>query len=69
MGRPDDGIAHNPSASDFTIGEASRRSDVARSTIRRWEAAGAIRPRRTWTGQRRFSEADVRHLRKLAGFR
>lgn len=46
----------------LTIGELARRTGLAVSAIRYYEAQGLIRPWRNPGGQRRFERADLRRL-------
>ena len=48
------------SADLLTIGELSRRSGVATSALRYYEAIGLIAARRTATNQRRFARSTLR---------
>jgi putative resolvase len=44
----------------YRISEFAQRIGRSASTVRRWEAEGRIAPKRTTTGQRYFTEDDVR---------
>jgi putative resolvase len=44
----------------YRISEFARRIGRSPSTVRRWETEGRITPKRTATGQRYFTEDDVR---------
>lgn len=46
----------------LSIGQMSRRTGLATSAIRHYEAEGLVNPERTDTGQRRFARADIRRL-------
>src|SRR5438045_3157259 len=46
----------------LTIRETEQRIGVHPSTLRRWEQAGLLTPRRTPGGHRRFSDAEVKRL-------
>lgn len=58
----------------FTVGELARRLRLTPATIRNWEAAGILAPRRDpATGYRRYDAADVRdaelaHLLRRGGY-
>jgi DNA-binding transcriptional MerR regulator len=47
------------------IAEFAKAIGVSTATVRRWDSRGMIRPRRDWTGARRFTQADVKHARAL----
>lgn len=47
-------------SSKYRISEFARRIGRSASTVRRWESEGRITPKRTPTGQRYFTEDDVR---------
>ncbi|MFF8844344.1 IS607 family transposase [Streptomyces sp. NPDC015127] len=44
----------------YRISEFAQRIGRSASTVRRWESEGRITPKRTPTGQRYFTEGDVR---------
>ena len=46
----------------LTIGEISKRTGLAVSAIRHYEAEGLVAPWRNAGGQRRFERADIRRL-------
>jgi len=46
----------------LTIGALARRTGLAVSAIRYYEAQGLIKPWRNGGGQRRFARADLRRL-------
>ena len=51
-------------AAGLGIGEISSRSGVAEGTLRMWESRyGFPVPRRLPSGHRRYSEADLEHVR------
>jgi putative resolvase len=50
----------------LTPQEASRRLGVSVRTLTRWEAEGRISPRRTPTGHRRYDQAEIDALLKVA---
>ncbi|WP_053738358.1 TioE family transcriptional regulator [Nocardia sp. NRRL S-836] len=61
-----------PVARPCSIGELARRLGVTPATLRAWEEAGVLTPRREATGYRVFSAADVRdaelaHLLRRGG--
>ena len=68
------GAAPEPAAVDWSIGELAHRLDVTAATIRAWERAGILVPRRNpATGYRVFTAADVRdaeltHLLRRGGY-
>lgn len=68
------GAAPEPAAVDWSIGELAHRLDVTAATIRAWERAGILVPRRNpATGYRVFAAADVRdaeltHLLRRGGY-
>ena len=50
----------------FSIQTVSRRTGLSRHSIRAWEKRyGAVKPARSATGQRRYSEADIQRLIQL----
>ncbi len=49
------------------IGAVAERTGLCANTIRRLEHKGFLRPARDWTGQRRFTEADIQRLQELVG--
>ncbi|MEV4150148.1 TioE family transcriptional regulator [Amycolatopsis sp. NPDC049691] len=63
-----------PAATDWSIGELAHRLDVTAATIRAWERAGILVPRRNpATGYRVFTAADIRdaeltHLLRRGGY-
>jgi len=66
--------APEPAATDWSIGELAHRLDVTAATIRAWERAGILLPRRNpATGYRVFTAADIRdaeltHLLRRGGY-
>lgn len=53
-----------PSADDpVLVSEASRLLGVSAATVRKWEAGGRLRARRTVTGTRVFSRREIEELR------
>jgi DNA-binding transcriptional MerR regulator len=52
-----------PSHASLTVGELARRLGVTAATLRSWERAGALRPRRHHTGHREYTPSDVRDAR------
>lgn len=66
--------APEPAATDWSIGELAHRLDVTAATIRAWERAGILVPRRNpATGYRVFTAADIRdaeltHLLRRGGY-
>lgn len=59
---------------NLQIGEVAHRLDVTPATLRKWEAAGILTPRRDRTGQRIYDQDDLRdaqlaHLLRRGGYR
>ncbi len=50
----------------YRIGEFAERVGRSASTVRRWEREGLLTAKRTQSGQRYFTEADVRSVLNLA---
>ena len=52
---------------EYKIQEVSKKIDVSKSTVRYWETkfSGFINPARTSGGQRRYSDADIKNLKKI----
>ncbi len=46
----------------WRIGEAARRAGVTAHALRHYEALGLLRPRRTASGQRVYTEEDLRRV-------
>jgi DNA-binding transcriptional MerR regulator len=53
----------------YRIGEASRRVGVSPSSLRLWEREGLLRPARSDSRYRLYSEADLDHLRRIRRLR
>lgn len=53
----------------FTISEASRITNVSRSTLRIWESAGLTRPARTRSGYRTYSSEQIERLKQIQRLR
>lgn len=53
----------------WSISEAARRAGVSPGTIRTWEREGLITPRRSPGGVRRFDEAQMRRVERVAYLR
>ncbi len=51
------------------IGEAAERIGVSPSALRLWERQGLIRPARSPSGYRMYTDADLRHLRRIRRMR
>lgn len=49
------------------IGEASRRTSICPTALRKLDRRGVLKPRRDYTGRRVYSDADISRLRELAG--
>ena len=47
----------------LTVGELARRLGITPATLRSWERAGALRPRRQPTGHREYTARDVHDAR------
>ncbi len=68
------GTAPEPTAPGWSIGELAHHLDVTAATIRAWERAGILVPRRNpATGYRVFTAADIRdaeltHLLRRGGY-
>jgi MerR family transcriptional regulator, light-induced transcriptional regulator len=59
-------MAEPETARGLNIAALARRTGVAPDTLRKWEERyGALRPRRTAGGQRRYDEADVSRVEWL----
>ncbi|GAB7038663.1 TioE family transcriptional regulator [Catenuloplanes niger JCM 9533] len=59
---------------NLQIGDVAHRLGVTPATLRKWEAAGILTPRRDRTGQRIYDEDDLRdaqlaHLLRRGGYR
>lgn len=53
----------------YTVTEAAQLVGVSSGTLRLWEAQGLVHPQRGQGGRRRYSEADLERLRKIAWWR
>lgn len=53
----------------YLIGEAARRVGVSASALRLWERQGLVRPVRTGSRYRLYSDADLDHLRGIRRLR
>jgi DNA-binding transcriptional MerR regulator/quercetin dioxygenase-like cupin family protein len=53
----------------FTISEASRITNVSRSTLRIWESAGLTQPTRTRSGYRTYSSEQIERLKQIQRLR
>ena len=65
-----DGSAAGPKWPDadaafYTVGQVGDLLGVPAATLRRFDAAGAVRPARSAGGQRRYSSRQVQHARRL----
>jgi len=58
-----------PSRGAYRIGDAARRLQVSPSVLRLWERQGLIRPSRTTSGYRLYSEADLEQLSRVRRMR
>lgn len=52
-----------PAHATLTVGELARHIGVTAATLRSWERAGALRPRRHHTGHRVYTPRDVQDAR------
>ncbi|RMI35626.1 MerR family transcriptional regulator [Nocardia stercoris] len=52
-----------PARVPLTVGEVARHIGVTAATLRSWERAGALRPRRHHTGHREYTPRDVADAR------
>jgi DNA-binding transcriptional MerR regulator len=51
-----------------TIGVVAAELGISAASVRAWEKRGLLPPvRRSWSGRRVFTAADVRRLKLLAG--
>jgi len=55
----------DPDAAFYTVGQVGDLLGVPAATLRRFDAAGAVRPARSAGGQRRYSSRQVQHARRL----
>src|SRR3712207_9524866 len=53
----------------FSIGEVSQAIGLAPQTLRLWERERLVRPRRTDSGYRVYTEPDVERLRRIKQLR
>src|ERR1700722_10252725 len=53
----------------FTISEASKITNVSRSTLRIWESAGLTQPARTRSGYRTYSSEQIERLKQIQRLR
>ena len=53
----------------FTISEASKITNISRSTLRMWENAGLTRPARTRSGYRTYSSDQIERLKQIQRLR
>jgi DNA-binding transcriptional MerR regulator/quercetin dioxygenase-like cupin family protein len=54
---------------DYSIGEVAAMTGVPPSTLRGYEQAGLLLPRRTNGGHRSYSDSDVERIRRIAHLR
>lgn len=55
----------HPMTNTYRTAEAAKMLGVHPSTLRRWDEKGILRPSiRTPTGERRYTEADIREAHK-----
>ncbi|MEY9324859.1 MerR family transcriptional regulator [Sinorhizobium fredii] len=53
----------------YKVAEAARLAGVSASTLRLWETQGLVVPRRSATGHRQYTEADLARLKRISWFR
>ncbi|HEX2141530.1 MAG TPA: MerR family transcriptional regulator [Candidatus Limnocylindria bacterium] len=53
----------------YRIGEAARMVDTSPSALRSWERQGLVRPRRTRSGYRLYTDSDLAVLRRVRHMR
>ncbi|HEX2140872.1 MAG TPA: MerR family transcriptional regulator, partial [Candidatus Limnocylindria bacterium] len=53
----------------YRIGEAARLVDTSPSALRSWERQGLVRPRRTRSGYRLYTDSDLAVLRRVRHMR
>jgi DNA-binding transcriptional MerR regulator len=51
----------------FKISEIARMFDLSTATLRLWELHGKIKPRRTESGHRIFTQTDLDRIKELRG--
>jgi DNA-binding transcriptional MerR regulator len=51
----------------FRIGEIARMVDLSTATLRLWEQRGKIKPARTESGHRIFTQTDLNRIKELRG--
>jgi DNA-binding transcriptional MerR regulator/methylmalonyl-CoA mutase cobalamin-binding subunit len=62
------GPGHGPTHAGLRIGELSRRVGVTPDVLRAWERRyGLLRPQRSRSGQRLYTEADEARVRRMLG--
>jgi MerR family transcriptional regulator/heat shock protein HspR len=62
---PDKGIGEGSTRAVYVISVAAELAGVHPQTLRIYERKGLLDPARTGGGNRRYSEADIAHLRRI----
>ncbi|MGO9582304.1 MAG: heat shock protein transcriptional repressor HspR [Acidimicrobiales bacterium] len=62
---PDQGIGEGSTRAVYVISVAAELAGVHPQTLRIYERKGLLDPARTGGGNRRYSEADIAHLRRI----
>jgi len=62
---PDQGFGETSSRAVYVISVAAELAGVHPQTLRIYERKGLLDPARTGGGNRRYSEADIAHLRRI----
>jgi DNA-binding transcriptional MerR regulator len=52
---------------EYTRGEVCAALGIPKTTLRRWEVMGKVKPRRNERGIWLYTEADVRKLERMRG--
>jgi len=62
---PDQGFGEGSTRAVYVISVAAELAGVHPQTLRIYERKGLLDPARTGGGNRRYSEADITHLRRI----
>ena len=62
---PDQGLGESSTRAVYVISVAAELAGVHPQTLRIYERKGLLDPARTGGGNRRYSEADIAHLRRI----
>jgi MerR family transcriptional regulator/heat shock protein HspR len=62
---PDQGLGQGSTRAVYVISVAAELAGVHPQTLRIYERKGLLDPARTGGGNRRYSEADIAHLRRI----